>query len=127
MSLRKPYIRTVSRQWWKSNPFYRFYMLREATVLPMIFFTVLLMIGLGSLLKGPDSWQNWLGLMSHPIVMIINFIALIASFFHAYTFFSMMPKVMAVRVKQQVVDEKSLVLAQWLVLTIVSLLGLILI
>lgn len=40
MSNRKPYIREVKRTWWKSNPFYRFYMVREATVLPLIVFTL---------------------------------------------------------------------------------------
>ena len=36
MSNRKPYVREVKRTWWKNHPFYRFYMLREATVLPLI-------------------------------------------------------------------------------------------
>ncbi|PSU38798.1 fumarate reductase subunit C, partial [Photobacterium frigidiphilum] len=42
MSNRKPYVREMTRTWWKDDPFYRFYMVREATILPLIFFTICL-------------------------------------------------------------------------------------
>ena len=48
MSNRKPYVREVKRTWWKNHPFYRFYMLREATVLPLILFTTV-----------PDFWSRF--------------------------------------------------------------------
>ena len=60
MSNRKPYVREMKRTWWSNHPFYRFYMLREATVLPLILFTVFLTFGLGSLVKGPEAWAGWL-------------------------------------------------------------------
>ncbi|CAM3572514.1 Fumarate reductase subunit C [Vibrio aerogenes CECT 7868] len=121
MSHRKPYIREVKRTWWKSLSFYRFYMLREATVLPLIFFTLCLLFGLISLVKGPESWQHWLNFMSSPIVIILNMIALLGSLFHAQTFFSMLPQVVPVRIKGKLLNKKIIVLGQWAATLVISL------
>jgi fumarate reductase subunit C len=127
MSNRKPYVREVKRTWWKSNPFYRFYMVREATVLPLIVFTLFLTVGLGCLVKGPEVWQSWLNFMANPVVIIINIIALIASLFHAYTFFGMMPKVLPMRLKGKLIDKKIIVLSQWVAVAVISVFVLIIV
>ncbi|ENJ5962597.1 fumarate reductase subunit FrdC [Vibrio parahaemolyticus] len=125
MSNCKPYVREVKRTWWKNHPFYRFYMLREATVLPLILFTLFLTFGLGCLVKGPEAWQGWLAFMANPIVVAINIVALLGSLFHAQTFFSMMPQVMPIRLKGKPVDKKIIVLTQWAAVAFISLIVLI--
>ncbi|UJF19522.1 fumarate reductase subunit FrdC [Vibrio sp. SS-MA-C1-2] len=127
MSNRKPYVRTMKRTWWKDHSFYRFYMLREATVLPLIFFTICLTFGLGSLVKGPEAWQGWLNFMANPIVVILNVLALLGSLFHAQTFFSMMPQVMPIKVGGKLLEKKVVVLAQWAVVALITLIALILV
>ena len=121
MSHRKPYVRKMERTWWKKHPFYRFYMLREATVLPLILFTLFLTFGLGALVKGPQAWQEWLSFMADPVVIAINIVALLGSLFHAQTFFSMMPQVVPIRVKGKPVAKKWVVLAQWAAVAVISL------
>ena len=125
MSNRKPYVREIKRTWWKSHPFYRFYMLREATVLPLILFTLFLTFGLGALVKGPEAWQTWLAFMANPLVVAINIVALAGSLLHAQTFFSMMPQVMPIRLSGKLVDKKIIVLAQWAAVALISLIVLI--
>ncbi|QIL85709.1 fumarate reductase subunit FrdC [Vibrio sp. HDW18] len=125
MSNRKPYVREMKRTWWKDHPFYRFYMVREATILPLILFTLFLTFGLGSLVKGPEAWQAWLDFMANPIVIAINILALVASLFHAQTFFSMMPQVVPIRLGGKLVDKKIIVLAQWAAVAFISLIVLI--
>lgn len=125
MSNRKPYVREIKRTWWKSHPFYRFYMLREATVLPLILFTIFLTFGLGALVKGPEAWQTWLAFMANPLVVAINIVALAGSLLHAQTFFSMMPQVMPLRLGGKLVDKKIIVLAQWAAVALISLIVLI--
>jgi fumarate reductase subunit C len=127
MSNRKPYVRKVTRTWWKSNPFYRFYMVREATVLPLILFTLFLTFGLGALVKGADAWQTWLSFMANPIVIAINLVALAGSLFHAHTFFGMMPQVVPIRIKGKLLDKKIIVLSQWAAVAFISLIVLILV
>ncbi|EJL6395989.1 fumarate reductase subunit C [Vibrio navarrensis] len=125
MSNRKPYVREIKRTWWKSHPFYRFYMLREATVLPLILFTLFLTFGLGALVKGPEAWQTWLAFMANPLVVAINIVALAGSLLHAQTFFSMMPQVMPIRLGGKLVDKKIIVLAQWAAVALISLIVLV--
>lgn len=127
MSNRKPYVREMKRTWWKDHPFYRFYMLREATVLPLIFFTLCLTFGLGCLVKGPEAWQGWLSFMANPIVIALNLLALLGSLFHAQTFFSMMPQVMPIRINGKVLDKKIIVLGQWAAVAAITLFVLILV
>ncbi len=125
MSNRKPYVREMKRTWWMKSPFYRFYMLREATVLPMIFFTICLTFGLGSLVRGAESWDSWLHFMANPIVIIINILALLGSLFHAQTYFSMMPQVVPIQIKGKPVDKKVIVLGQWAVVAVITVIALI--
>lgn len=120
MSNRKPFVREMPRTWWKENPFYQFYMLREATVLPLIFFTLFLTFGLASLVIGESAWLNWLQFMKNPIVIAINIVALAGSLFHAQTFFSMMPQVMPIRIKGKLVEKKWIVAAQWAAVAAIS-------
>ncbi|WP_087024534.1 fumarate reductase subunit FrdC [Thaumasiovibrio subtropicus] len=127
MSNRKPYVREMKRTWWKDHPFYRFYMVREATVLPLILFTLFLTAGLGSLVLGEAAWNGWLGFMRNPVVIAINIVALAGSLFHAQTFFSMMPQVMPIKVKGKALDKKIIVLAQWAAVAAISLVVLVLV
>ncbi|MDR9827862.1 fumarate reductase subunit FrdC [Vibrio sp.] len=127
MSNRKPYVREVKRTWWKGHSFYQFYMVREATILPLILFTLFLTFGLGSLVRGPEAWESWLGFMSNPVVIAINIVALAGSLFHAQTFFSMMPQVMPIKIKGKPVDKKLIVLSQWAAVAFISLVVLIIV
>ena len=127
MSNRKPYVREMKRTWWSNHPFYRFYMLREATVLPLILFTLFLTFGLGALVKGPEAWAGWLEFMSNPVVVVLNILALLGSLFHAQTFFSMMPQVMPIKIKGKALDKKIVVLAQWAAVAAISLFVLVLV
>ncbi|WP_394242778.1 fumarate reductase subunit FrdC [Vibrio astriarenae] len=127
MSNRKPYVREVKRTWWKGHSFYRFYMIREATILPLILFTLFLTFGLGALVQGPEAWKTWLGFMSNPVVIAINIVALAGSLFHAHTFFSMMPQVMPIKIKGKPVEKKLIVLGQWAAVAFISLVVLIIV
>ncbi|MDT1848273.1 fumarate reductase subunit C, partial [Acinetobacter baumannii] len=37
---RKPYVRPMTSTWWKKLPFYRFYMVREGTAVPTVWFSI---------------------------------------------------------------------------------------
>lgn len=127
MSNRRPYVREVKRNWWQSNPFYRFYMLREASVLPVIFFTIFLTFGLGCLVKGEVAWESWLAFMANPVVIAINIVALLGSLLHAHTFFGMMPQVVPIRLNGKIVPKSIIVATQWAAVAVISLIVLVLV
>lgn len=52
---RKAYVRPMPSTWWKKLPFYRFYMLREGTAVPAVWFSLELMYGVYALKHGPEA------------------------------------------------------------------------
>lgn len=52
---RKAYVRPVPSTRWKNLPFYRFYMLREGTAVPAVWFSLELMYGVFALKHGPET------------------------------------------------------------------------
>lgn len=91
---RRPYQTALPRTWWLKHRYYVFYMLREATVLPLLFFCGCLIAGFYSLSQGEQSWLNWLAFMATPWVIALNLFTFAASLFHAKTFFELFPRVM---------------------------------
>lgn len=91
---RKPYHSEMTRWWWLKQRYYRCYMLREATVLPLLFFLGCLLYGLYSLQQGATQWLAFSQFMQQGWVIALNTLALIASLYHAKTFFALFPRVM---------------------------------
>ena len=112
-SARKPYQPAMPRHWWLRHSYFRRYMLREATVLPLLFFVGCLIGGLFSLTEGESGWLNWQAFMSRPWVMGLNLLALAASLYHAKTFFVLFPRVMPLRIGRRVLSPSLIVAAQW--------------
>lgn len=57
---RKPYVRPMTSTAEKL-PFYRFYMLREGTAVPAVWFSIELIFGLFALKHGAESWMGFVG------------------------------------------------------------------
>lgn len=89
-----PYQPVMTRNWWLQHRYFQMYMLREATVLPLLFFIGCMLYGLYCLSLGETQWQQWLAFMAQPWVVLLNLLAFIASLFHAKTFFELFPRVM---------------------------------
>jgi fumarate reductase subunit C len=73
---RKPYVRPMTSTWWKKLPFYRFYMVREGTAVPTVWFSIVLIYGLFALKHGAESWAGYVGFLQNPVVVILNLITL---------------------------------------------------
>ena len=73
---RKPYVRPMTSTWWKKLPFYRFYMLREGTAVPAVWFSIELIFGLFALKNGPEAWAGFVDFLQNPVIVIINLITL---------------------------------------------------
>lgn len=103
----------LGRTWWLKNPAFRAYMLREATVLPLVFFILCMLAGIHSLTSGEESWLNWIDVMRNPLVLALNALALLASLYHAATFFVLFPRVMPIRLGGKKVSDNLIVAGQW--------------
>lgn len=113
----------LTGRWWQKHGYFKRYMLREATVLPLMFLLFSLLAGVFSL---PDAtrFEHWQAYMAHPFVMGMHVLALAASLYHAATFFVLFPRVMPIRLGTRVVPESLIVLAQWILVVVVLALSL---
>jgi len=121
MTQRKPYVRPMPSSWWKSLPFYRFYMLREGTALPTVWFSIVLIFGLFSLKHGPESWMSFVSFLQNPIVVILNLITLAAALLHTKTWFELAPKAANVIIKDEKLKPGPIIKGLWAVTVLVAL------
>lgn len=98
---RKPYVRPMTSTWWKKLPFYRFYMLREGTAVPAVWFSIELIFGLFALKNGPEAWAGFVDFLQNPVIVIINLITLAAALLHTKTWFELAPKAANIIVKDE--------------------------
>lgn len=113
-SYRKPYQPRQSPWWWTKNPFFLRYMIREATSVFVLIYSLLLILGLYQLKQGEAPWQQWLALVSHPTVIVFNLLALAAALYHATTWFKLAPKIMVLRLGDWKLPESLMVTGQWI-------------
>ena len=87
------YVRPT-RGWWRRNPFYRSYMLREATALFVTLYALNLLLGLFCLQRGEQSYNLWLAAMRAPAAVLFHLLVFMALCYHSWTWFKAMPKTM---------------------------------
>jgi fumarate reductase subunit C len=96
--------------WWKRNPFYLWYMLREASCLFITAYALVLLWGLYRLLQGRAFFEQWLNGLSSPIALAFHAAALVLVAYHAWTWFKIMPKTLPfVRVAGRRVPDAAIV------------------
>jgi fumarate reductase subunit C len=90
---RRPYVRSMDG-WWRKNPFFKRYMLREGTALVVAAYAILLLIGLLSLVRGEAAYNSWLSMLRHPVSVTLHAVALALMAYHTWSWFEIMPKTM---------------------------------
>lgn len=123
---RKKYVREVKPTWWKRLDFYKFYVLRESTSVPTVWFCMVLLYGLICLGQGTFA-TDFIGFLQNPLVVILNIITLGAVLLNSFTFFNMAPQMMNIVVKDERIDTKLVSRIFWGITALVSLLALILV
>jgi fumarate reductase subunit C len=120
MTKRKPYVRGMKANWWKNLGFYQFYMFRESTAIPAVWFSIVLIIGVFAL-RSPESWAGFVGFLHNPVVMILNIITLVMAVVHTKTWFDLAPKAANIVVNNEKMGPKPMVTGLWVVTAVVSL------
>ncbi len=90
---RRPYVRSMDG-WWRKNPFFVKYMMREVTAFVVAAYAIMLLVGLLSLARGEAAYNTWLEVQTHPISLILHFLGLVGLVYHTWTWFEIMPKTM---------------------------------
>ena len=117
---RKAYVRPMTSTWWKKLPFYRFYMLREGTAVPAVWFSIELIIGLFALKHDAESWMGFVAFLQNPVVVILNIIALAAALLHTKTWFELAPKAANIIVKDEKMGPEPIIKGLWAVTVVAT-------
>ncbi|WP_047679186.1 MULTISPECIES: fumarate reductase subunit FrdC [Xenorhabdus] len=117
---RKPYVRGMEPNWWHKLGFYRFYMLREGTAIPTVWFSLLVLYGLFALKGGPENWAGFVSFLQNPLILLINVITLLASLLHTKTWFELAPKALNIIVKSEKMLPGPIVKLLWATTIIAS-------
>ena len=118
---RKPYVRPMTATWWKKLPFYRFYMLREGTAVPAVWFSIELIFGLFALKNGPEAWAGFVDFLQNPVIVIINLITLAAALLHTKTWFELAPKAANIIVKDEKMGPEPIIKSLWAVTVVATI------
>lgn len=116
---RKPYVRPMTSTRWKKLPFYRFYMVREGTAVPTVWFSIVLIYGLLPSSTAP-SWAGYIGFLQNPVVVILNLITLAAALLHAKLWFELAPKAANVIIKGEKMGPEPVIKGLWVVTAVVT-------
>ena len=118
---RKPYVRPMTSTWGKKLPFYRFYMLREGTAVPAVWFSIELIFGLFALKNGPEAWAGFVDFLQNPVIVIINLITLAAALLHTKTWFELAPKAANIIVKDEKMGPEPIIKSLWAVTVVATI------
>ena len=89
----RAYVRPM-RGWWRRNPFFIRYMVREATAVAVAVYAIVLTTGVVRLAQGEAAWNGWLEALRSPWSLLVHLVLLVAMIVHAKSWFEIMPKTM---------------------------------
>jgi len=90
---RRPYVRPMAG-WWRRDPFFVRYMVREATALAVLAYAVVLALGVVRLAQGETAWNGWLQALRSPASLLLHAVLLVSMVVHGHSWFEIMPKTM---------------------------------
>lgn len=91
--VRRPYVRPM-QGWWRRDPFFMSYMLREATALAVLVYSIILCVGVVRLSQGEAAWNGYLAALRSPGSIMLHLVLLLSFAVHARSWFEIMPKTM---------------------------------
>jgi fumarate reductase subunit C len=103
--------------WWLRRRGYVLYMLREATVIPMVVWTVLFLVEIARLRQGPAGYRPLEG----PVFVAVSVVCLAATLWHAYTFLSLAGLIVRIPYADRAVSPRVIVGAMFSGLVLLSI------
>jgi fumarate reductase subunit C len=93
MSARRPYVRSMDG-WWRHNPYFIVYMIREGTAVLVVAYAVVLLFGVVRLAQGEAAYSGWLAALQSPWSLAFHLVLLVSFIYHTWSWFRIMPKTM---------------------------------
>jgi len=94
---RKGYVRPM-QGWWRRDPFFVRYMIREVTAFAVLAYAIVLAVGVVRLAQGEAAWAGYLAALRSPGSILLHLVLLVSMVEHARSWFEIMPKTMPMMV-----------------------------
>lgn len=124
---RKPYVAKQPDNWYMQTPYYKKYMLRELTCIPVMLAALNFFWCITALASSPEAWATWISFQQNPIVVVLNLIAIAAALFNTVEWFKAMPKAMPIQVGEKFVADNKMIAGSWVAFIIISIIVLVVI
>ena len=92
-TMRRGYVRPM-QGWWRRDPFFVKYMIREVTAVAVLVYAIILMMGVVRLSQGEAAFNGWLAALKTPGSILLHLVLLASMIVHAKSWFDIMPKTM---------------------------------
>ena len=92
-TVRTGYVRPM-QGWWRRDPFFVRYMIREVTAIAVLVYAIILMFGVLRLSQGEAAFNGWLAALRSPGSILLHLVLLVSFVVHAKSWFDIMPKTM---------------------------------
>lgn len=112
------YHQPVPRFWWAKRRSYLLFMLRELSCVAVAWTVVYMLAGVAAVAGG--DYQRFTQFSEHPVVVLVNIVALAFLLLHAVTWFSLAPRAMVIRLRGRRVPSGAVLAghyAAWLVVS----------
>jgi fumarate reductase subunit C len=106
--------RRVSVWWWLQKGTYAVFVLRELTSVAVAFASLLTLLLVRALARGPEAYQRFLERLGHPDALVLSLLAMAFVLFHSVTWFHLAPKAMVVRFQGRRLPDALIVGANYL-------------
>ena len=95
-------------------------MVRELSAVFVALYALSYLVGLYRLSQGKDSYEAYLAMLQHPVVLVFLGVALVFCLLHTVTWIHLTPIVMVVRMGRKVIPAKLVLAANYLVWILLS-------
>ncbi len=113
MAARRPYVRSMDG-WWRRDPFFVRYMIREASAVFLSAYVLILLWGLAALARGQAAYEAWQTALAHPVSVLFHLVAFALVSYHAYTWWKVSPKTMpTVRLRGREIPQPAIAAGGW--------------
>ena len=91
MATVRTYVRPM-QGWWRRNPYFVRYMIREGSSVVLAIYAVILLVGLYRLTQGEAAWDAWRAALTSTPSILFHWLALLTVSYHAWTWWKVAPK-----------------------------------
>lgn len=114
------YRKPMSTWWWLGKRTYLVFILRELSSIFVAWFVLFMLLLVRAIGQGDAEYQRFLDRVDHPLVVLLNLVALVFVSFHMVTWFNLTPQAMVVRVGGRRIRPSWIVASQYVAWIIVS-------